>query len=468
MASKSNYFKKYNHIDSFVYLLNESINDFFINVHGNITDLKGSIIPYFKDEKGENWVSIKIKSIGNVEKEYRVSHLVQHTFKPTSLYLDQYEQVNVLFVDGNYNNLHPTNLVWQWVKLMDPLRPGFAIIPGASSYCISKDSVVILRATGRIIKPGIYEGYYCCKIQPDVGGRFKARVHRLKCLAWLEYPANVDSLDINHKDCIKANNDLSNLEWVTSKENNIHAILNGLQTNCIPVIVRHCFINRHTGAIQYELEKFASKADCGKRFNVDEVTIGRRIKTTPELLYIDLAKDRNTEDVLHGVQFKEDDGKNWPELTEDDDPYFNSQVLAKIKVRNVLTNKVTVHKDLSEAADFIGVLKQTLYYYLSKHRTYPISIYEIKGIHDTSSWLYFNNDQLLLLKMRHDRSCNKSQGFGYKIINIETDESRYFIDSNEVSNFLRVSKTEVNFKARTNKLINNWRIRQIHLEGYED
>jgi len=39
-----------------------------------------------------------------------------------------------------------------------------------------------------------------------------------------------DGLQINHKDGVKSNNELSNLEWVTSAENQKHAIDNGLKT----------------------------------------------------------------------------------------------------------------------------------------------------------------------------------------------------------------------------------------------
>lgn len=39
----------------------------------------------------------------------------------------------------------------------------------------------------------------------------------------------MEELEVNHKDGNKKNNSLSNLEWCTASENQIHAFKNGLQ-----------------------------------------------------------------------------------------------------------------------------------------------------------------------------------------------------------------------------------------------
>lgn len=59
------------------------------------------------------------------------------------------------------------------------------------------------------------------------GKRKNFYVHRL--VAWAFLP-NQDKLpEVNHKDGNKSNNNVSNLEWVTGKENIQHALRNGLK-----------------------------------------------------------------------------------------------------------------------------------------------------------------------------------------------------------------------------------------------
>lgn len=55
------------------------------------------------------------------------------------------------------------------------------------------------------------------------------RVHRLVAYAFLGAPTD-SKTEVNHMDGNKKNNNVSNLEWVTSSENQLHAYRTGLQT----------------------------------------------------------------------------------------------------------------------------------------------------------------------------------------------------------------------------------------------
>lgn len=54
-------------------------------------------------------------------------------------------------------------------------------------------------------------------------------IHRLLALAFIKNDDPENKKEVNHIDGDKENNDLSNLEWVTSSENQIHAFEKGLQ-----------------------------------------------------------------------------------------------------------------------------------------------------------------------------------------------------------------------------------------------
>lgn len=70
------------------------------------------------------------------------------------------------------------------------------------------------------------DGYMTVNLY-KAGERHRAHlVHRLVATHFM--PTDDTSLVVNHKDGNKENNDVSNLEWVTRKENIRHAVANGL------------------------------------------------------------------------------------------------------------------------------------------------------------------------------------------------------------------------------------------------
>lgn len=71
---------------------------------------------------------------------------------------------------------------------------------------------------GRILKPTLYKnGYLRVELTDKDGNRKKYPVHKLVADAFIPNPNNYPQ--VNHKDEIKTNNNVSNLEWCTAKYN---------------------------------------------------------------------------------------------------------------------------------------------------------------------------------------------------------------------------------------------------------
>lgn len=69
------------------------------------------------------------------------------------------------------------------------------------------------------------KGYYRCNLK-NKGSRYDFTVHRLVAMAFIPNPQNYR--EVNHKDGIKTNNCVENLEWCSSSQNTIHAVKNRL------------------------------------------------------------------------------------------------------------------------------------------------------------------------------------------------------------------------------------------------
>ena len=82
-------------------------------------------------------------------------------------------------------------------------------------------------AEGRILKQSTDAyGYNIVILSNGAKCRKTSKVHRLVAQAFIPNPENLDVVD--HIDCNKQNNDVSNLRWCTSAQNTRYAYENGL------------------------------------------------------------------------------------------------------------------------------------------------------------------------------------------------------------------------------------------------
>lgn len=95
-------------------------------------------------------------------------------------------------------------------------------IAEAPNYEVSTEGNVRNKTSGRLLKPQAFgaTGYKQVSLKIQETNKFQKRyIHRLVAQAFIENPEN--KREVNHIDGNKLNNSLSNLEWVTSSENQI-------------------------------------------------------------------------------------------------------------------------------------------------------------------------------------------------------------------------------------------------------
>jgi hypothetical protein len=105
----------------------------------------------------------------------------------------------------------------------------FRVIKGFQNYEISNFGNVKNNKTGRILKPGINShGYKNVTLYID-GKYFHKKIHKLVAEHFIENPHNKNNVD--HINNNKLDNNVINLRWATSKENNMNRKLSSRNTS---------------------------------------------------------------------------------------------------------------------------------------------------------------------------------------------------------------------------------------------
>lgn len=118
------------------------------------------------------------------------------------------------------------------------------------------------------------KGYFSVNLYRNA--KFKNKtVHRLVAIAFIPNPNNYPQ--VNHIDGDKLNNQHSNLEWCTPKQNTNHAINNNLRRQAVGESYRHSKLNDNKVRKIRLMSKYMTHQAIADKFNVRQSCITRVI-----------------------------------------------------------------------------------------------------------------------------------------------------------------------------------------------
>lgn len=103
--------------------------------------------------------------------------------------------------------------------MTDTEREWRAISGYEGIYSVSNDGIIWSHRSNKVLKPINQLGYHAVHLAKD-GQVRTARVHRLVACAFIANPECKPT--VNHKNEIKTDNRVENLEWATSLEQNVY------------------------------------------------------------------------------------------------------------------------------------------------------------------------------------------------------------------------------------------------------
>ena len=227
-----------------------------------------------------------------------------------------------------------------------PSMPGFYLIPEFLGYAINLAGDVIKIKDNLKLKPFLHNsepnerGTY---LKYTLGHRTNYR-HRLLMLTFSYYQRHPNELVVNHKNGIKGDDFLLNLEWKTVKGNYEHAVETGLMgENSIPKPVT--VLNHLTN----ETVECGSIAAAQRMTGIHLNTLGQRLKNCNSVNYPD------------GWRFKFKDEEWLPLKTRS----FIRSTDRPVKALNLRNGEVVEFYSLPEASEVTGCKVPTIFSHVS-------------------------------------------------------------------------------------------------------
>lgn len=331
----------------------ETDKDYYtVNIQGDIFHVEKSLPPSVKqvlpfEKEGEFFVNIK-------GKELRIANIINFVFKNGNPdFFWEMMDWDIIYINGDKGSLHPYNLSWNNTNIKDD-EDGFRLIPGFTRYKINRKGVIKKISDGKIVKIGYYKAkrvkfhYRNCSLFVDYKQvMITQSQHRTLAYSYLPIPNNYFELDVSHLDCNPQNNDLSNLQWQSRRENNLQTTKQYLTIVQQPILVYNCDTK--------EIKEYFSIREMERQLNL--------VKGIGEIRLLSRGTVRYPDGCAYMLKSDFNFNEGWPEVK-----YNNRRPIISypLKVTIKKTGEVITYSCLNDLAKALGTGKSTWKYRLRR------------------------------------------------------------------------------------------------------
>ena len=210
-------------------------------------------------------------------------------------------------------------------------------------------------------------GYFYYRLTNEKGVARTFGRHQLLALCFIKKPQSNEELIVNHKNGIKGDDRIDNLEWCTYKENAEHAGELGISPKCVPILARN--------ALTGEILEFPSMIEAARYFDMHKDSMQYRLRNSPDIVYPE------------GFQYKR----------KHEESEWLKGIDKRVIVRNPFTGGERIMKNLAEVCrEFnIAPASGTKWIRLLNTPVLP-GYFQMKYVTDSNPWSEHSNPELSL------------------------------------------------------------------------
>lgn len=416
----------------------------------SIIDIKEVVtLPIFVNEKKEKFFILPLDN-----KTVQINYGLFLLYINDSFYLpcELWNKVKVGFLDNDLTNYDLKNLYLIYPKegircdLKNKIIEHFEdkvfyYIPSFERNIINKNADIINIDTLEVVSvsglklSGENNQTYPYVVLTNNKIKTTRLLHRINAITFLNPPLGYPNLVVDHINGKKYDFRLDNLEWVTSKENNVRAVETGLRSDNKRLIVKDMV----TG----EIKEYFSITEMARQFGVH-----------PQYV-VDGMKNKNQTYKKRYIIKSVNDERPWE--------YFEGIKLTGeaigVKAKHVITGEILHFVSTKQASKVLKISQNGIAQYF-KHSQNPCIIngFEWKLENDETPWHEFNEYQIEIWKRGLHRNTTV-----YQYTDVNTGEVNIAYGWKPLNELTNVCKRQIiNIGSYGGVLANRYRLKILH------